>query len=372
MERIAAEVFPPGEFLRDELEVRGWSQAEFAEIIRRPARLVNEIIAGKRGITPETARELAAALGTTPHFWMNLESAYQLFQTEPAPNVISRDARLRERFPVREITKRGWVEPSPNFDVFESRVLSFFDVKSWDEPVELAHAARRTLNSEVLPVQTAWLCRVRQLASALRVPTYSEKRLRDGLSELEALMTEPEEIRHVPRILSECGVRFVVVEPIPGSKIDGVCLWLNDKTSPIIGMSLRLDRIDNFWFVLRHEIEHVLRGDGKEHPILDEFDDIDEDQREEEVAANAAASDFCVPDEEIKDFIARLHPLYSEERLRGFSRLVKRHPGIVAGQLRRRIKRYDLFSRHLVKVRQFVTQAALTDGYGQRVSSSLD
>ena len=50
-----AEVFPPGEFLRDELEARNWSQTEFAEIIGRPVRLINEIIAGKRAITPETA-----------------------------------------------------------------------------------------------------------------------------------------------------------------------------------------------------------------------------------------------------------------------------------------------------------------------------
>ena len=371
MDRIAAEVFPPGDFLRDELEARGWTQAEFAEIIRRPARLVNEIIAGKRGITPETARELAAALGTSPHFWMNLESAYQLSQTEPPSDVIARDARLRERFPVREITKRGWVEPSPNFDVFESRVLNFFGVRSVDEPFGLAHAARRTLNSDTSPIQAAWLCRVKQLASALQGARYSEARLRESLSELEGLMTEPEEVRHVPTILGECGVRFVVVEPIPGSKIDGVCMWV-DKATPVIGLSLRLDRIDNFWFVLRHEIEHVLRGDGKDHPIIDELDDVDEDKRPEEVAANTAARDFCVPDADIRDFIARLHPIYSEERLRGFSRLMRRHPGIVAGQLRRRINRYDLFARHLVKIRQYIIQSALTDGYGLRVSSSFD
>src|ERR1700676_590007 len=80
-ERIPAEVFPPGEFLADELEARGWTHMEFAEIIRRPTKLVNEIIAGKKSITPETARELAAALGTTPQYWLTLEYAYQLSKT---------------------------------------------------------------------------------------------------------------------------------------------------------------------------------------------------------------------------------------------------------------------------------------------------
>lgn len=71
-----AEIFSPGEFLRDELDARGWTQLEFAEIIGSPLHLVNEIIAGKRGISPEIAKELAVALGTSPQFWMNLETCH--------------------------------------------------------------------------------------------------------------------------------------------------------------------------------------------------------------------------------------------------------------------------------------------------------
>ena len=65
---IVAEAFHPGEHLLDELEARGWTQTEFAEIIGRPVRLVHEIIAGKKRITPETAKELGAALGTSAQF----------------------------------------------------------------------------------------------------------------------------------------------------------------------------------------------------------------------------------------------------------------------------------------------------------------
>ena len=68
--------------------------------------------------------------------------------------------------------------------------------------------------------------------------------------------------------MMECGVRYIIVEGLPGGKIDGVCFWL-DPRSPVIGMSLRFDRIDNFWLVLRHEIEHVLCGHGKSEPIID-------------------------------------------------------------------------------------------------------
>ena len=50
--RMPAEGFPPGEFLREELEAREWSQQELADILDRPARLVSELISGKRAITP--------------------------------------------------------------------------------------------------------------------------------------------------------------------------------------------------------------------------------------------------------------------------------------------------------------------------------
>lgn len=80
-ERIPAEVFPPGEVIGEELDARGWSQVELADIMGRPPRVVSEIISGKRGITPETAKGLGAAFGTGATFWMNLEGSYQLSKT---------------------------------------------------------------------------------------------------------------------------------------------------------------------------------------------------------------------------------------------------------------------------------------------------
>jgi HTH-type transcriptional regulator/antitoxin HigA len=88
-------VFSPGAFLRRELDARNWSQAEFAEIIGKSVRTVNEIIVGRRRVTPETATVMAAALGTSAQFWMNMESAYRLARIDAAPERISREARLR-------------------------------------------------------------------------------------------------------------------------------------------------------------------------------------------------------------------------------------------------------------------------------------
>ncbi len=72
---MAAEVFPAGELLADELAARGWTQADFAEVLGRPAQFVSEIISGKKEITREPAAQIAAALGTSAEFWLNLQDS---------------------------------------------------------------------------------------------------------------------------------------------------------------------------------------------------------------------------------------------------------------------------------------------------------
>ena len=373
-ERIPAEVFPPGEFLADELEARGWTQMEFAEIIRRPTKLVNEIITGKKSITPETAREFAAALGTTPQYWLNLEYAYQLWKTAPSPSeeIIARAAKLRARFPVREMIKRGWIQSSENFEVVEKRIFDFYCItKETDEP-QLLHAARRNYREDFSDLQEAWLFRVKRLASALKeVPAYSEQKLREAVGSLELLLPDAEEIRHVPKVLADCGVRFIIVEPIPNSKIDGACFWINQNRSPVIGLTLKWDYIDRFWFNLRHEIEHALRGDGKTRIIIDDFESNASREDESEKAVNLVAADFCVPQKALDDFILRHDPLYSANTFVGFSRIVKRHPGIVAGQLQHKTGRNDLFNKFKPRVRELITATALTDGYGKTAPTDI-
>ncbi|MDO9520031.1 MAG: HigA family addiction module antitoxin [Pseudohongiella sp.] len=361
-----AEVFPPGEFLKDELEARGWNQTEFAEIIGRPVRLINEIIAGKKTITPETAIQLGDSLGTGPELWMNLESQYQLSKVRRTDGVVARRARLYEQFPVREMIKRGWIQASDSIDVLEQHFLQFFGLQSIEQQVDFCHAARKTESGAPLTVlQAAWLHRARQVASEMVCANYSTEGLREALPKLSALLSAPDETRHVARILAECGVRFVVVEPITGTKIDGACFWL-EQNKPVIALSLRLDRIDNFWFVLRHEIEHVLQNHGRENGyVLDQEIDSAVDQiSEEERVANAAGSAFCVDPTELDGFILRVSPYFKEQRVLLFAQRLNVHPGLVVGQLQRRLNRYDLFKKHQVKVRNIVTSSALTDGWG--------
>lgn len=365
--RVPAEVFPPGEFLREELEARDWSQQELADILDRPPRLISELIAGKRAITPETAKGLADAFGTSPDYWMNLESQYQLSKVKVPNENVARKARLYGKFPVREMLRRGWVRASENVEVLEQRFSDFFGISGMDAEPQLFHNAKKThVAAETTPTQLAWLFRVRAMANQQALPAYSRSKLLAALERLKALVLSPEEVRHVPRILAEAGVRLVFVEPLAGSKMDGACFWL-DGCNPVIGMTLRFDRIDNFWFVLRHEIEHVIREDGKSEgqAIIDtDVGDSPDGLLECERLANAAGADFCVPTAELDSFVARLQPYFSEEKVLRFAQRIGVHPGLVVGQLQRRLGRHDFLRKYQVKVRAFVVPSADVDGWG--------
>ena len=75
--RIVAEAFPPGDFIEEELEARGWSQAYLAEAIGKDDETIAELIDGNREVTPDIAERLGAAFGTGAQLWLNLEASYQ-------------------------------------------------------------------------------------------------------------------------------------------------------------------------------------------------------------------------------------------------------------------------------------------------------
>ena len=72
----------PGAVLREELEARGLSANAFALRLRVPPQRIQDIVAGRRGISPETALRLEASLGTPARLWLDMQAAYELWQAE--------------------------------------------------------------------------------------------------------------------------------------------------------------------------------------------------------------------------------------------------------------------------------------------------
>lgn len=366
----------PGEYIQDELDARGWSQRDLSYILGCPEQSINVIITGKRGISPDMAKALGEAFGVPAEFFINLQKSYELANAnDPDPGVAKRGV-LQSKFPIREMIKRGWLI-NTDTNMLSAQIARFFEVNSLDEAPYFPHAAKKTDYAQVSPSQLVWLYRVRQIAKSIAVPKYSEKALSDSIVHLKSLLSAPDEIRHVPRILMECGVRFIVVESLPSARIDGVCFWL-DKNSPVIGMSLARDQIDNFWFVLRHEIEHVLKQHGKEKDlgIIDteltgENIGTNLSLAEEERIANMAAAAFCVPPEKFESFMIRKKPFYYEKDVIAFAKILNIHPGLVVGQMQHRLNRYDYLKRHLVKIRPHILPGSISDGWGNVASVSI-
>lgn len=364
--RITGDNFFPGEYVRDELEARGWTQDDLASILGRPIQAVNEILAGRKAITPATAKGLAKAFGTSPEFWMNLEAAYRLSLTDEEDADVERKAALYSYAPIKDMVKRGWINGSDDADELESEVLSFYGIKSLEETPSFLVAARKSSSyAEMTSCQQAWMCRAMQLARAVPASPFNLNTLRDSLAEVHVLTQTEHDIRQLPRTLGKLGIRFLLLEALPKTRIDGATLWLQDG-SPIIVLSTRYDRIDSFWFTLCHELAHVLNGDGWRMDIDligDRYSSLD-DQPEEERRANREAADFLIPAREIEGFIQRIGPIVSRGKIMQFANKLRIHPGIVVGQLQRRDAiKYSQCRETLVKVRQIAMQSALADGW---------
>lgn len=335
------------------------------------------MISGQNKVTAKVALALEDIFSVPAEEFLKLQHEYDLAKAriEELPNQgRANRAKVYGDLPISKMIERGWIVADSMLDTesVESELCRFFKVNRLeDADLLLPHAAKKTQASvETTPEQLAWLYRVKSIAEGMLAGKYSQQAVEEAIKKIEPLRGHPENMRKVPRILAEAGIRFVVVQGLDGGKIDGVCFWLNEK-SPVIGMTLRFDRIDNFLFVLRHELEHVRNRDGLSGQAMLDIDigseanvSLEPTIAQQEAIANAAAANFCVPTKMMAAFISRKAPYFSDRDLVGFAKVMKVHPGLVAGQLQRHTGHYHKFRKHLAPVREFITPSADTDGWG--------
>ncbi|QYO64440.1 HigA family addiction module antitoxin [Leptolyngbya sp. 7M] len=132
---VPAEVCPPGDILIEELEARGWTQKDLAEIMQRPVQTINEIIKGAKQITPETAIQLAEVFETSPQFWLNLENNYRLHlaHKDRFNQQIGRRSQIYQLLPIPELIKRNWMAATKSTEELEQEVCRFLGILSLDQ-----------------------------------------------------------------------------------------------------------------------------------------------------------------------------------------------------------------------------------------------
>jgi len=324
-----ARVPTPGRILSRELEARGWTQKDLAEIMGRPVQTINEIIRGTKQITPETAIELSQALGTSAEFWTNLEAKYRLHLASKNKNEqdIARKSRLYSIAPIAELIKNRWIQATDSIDELEKQVCNFFGISSLDETPQLDVNFRCSQHREPEEVsRIAWVKRVEMIAKQQTVASFERTKLEAAIPVILACTEQVESIVRIPKLLADLGVHFVIVPHLSKTYLDGAAFYLNGN--PVIALTLRYDRIDSFWFTLMHELAHIVLG--HQGGYLDNLDDLEDNDKEKQ--ANQKTTNWLIHPQPFNSFILKTK-FFSRQAIVEFAQTQSRHPGIILGRL---------------------------------------
>ena len=307
------------------------TQADLAIITGLSRQTINYIISGRTSIAPETAFTLAKAFENDPAGWLKLESEYRLslYQEESEPELedVERRSHIMQIAPIRDMQRRGWIKSSKHFDEIESELKRFFATDDLQTQMSfpVAYSKSTKVPSDDRAVQ-AWLYRAKQIAQTMPVEKFDDKKLETAKKNLRRVAAFSKETYRVPQILAKCGVRFIVIEPLPHTKVDGAAFWLNEN-SPVVALSIRFDRMDSFWFTLMHELEHISNKDAIS--VDHEIEEMAKQGRvlhDIEKRANEGAAANLIDPSELESFIRRVSPLYSRDKIIQFAHRIKIHP----------------------------------------------
>lgn len=327
----------PAEVIQFVMEQRNLKQKDLVQYIGSKGR-VSEILSGKRELTLKMIRALHAGLDI-PFKALVQEQGYEV------PKEISVDD-----FPFNEMHKAGYFPSVLNEKVTaikdraEELLHEFFRGRENDPMMAYNRQSKSRGKIDKFAVH-AWRCRVLDKAEQPKLGTYSPDGLNQALfsqlTALSALETGPLLVRDR---LAAAGVAVIYEPHLPKTHLDGAALWHPDGF-PVIGITLRYDRLDNFWFTLFHELGHVAQhlSTNPTGFIDTDIDSASEKEIEQE-ADNFALNQFISPDdwEEVKH-------LTTAKEIRKAAKKLAIHPAILAGRLRREAQDYG---RHRTLVGQ--------------------
>jgi HTH-type transcriptional regulator/antitoxin HigA len=341
------------------MEQAGLTPRDLVPFIGSRAK-VSEVLSGKRKITMPMARALYEHLGIP---------ATALLQ-EPGATMDDPLAGIEwDRFPISAMAKLGWFPNVRNPTSHAKDLIGDIIRRAGGPDVVGAALYRKSdharANAKADPYALkAWCWKVLAEANENRplAPYRKGTIVPDFLRQLARYSWLDEGPRLAKEYLAKHGISLVVVPHLPKTYLDGAALKLGDG-APVIGLTLRYDRIDNFWFCLLHELAHVGRhmDDGGNAIFIDdlslrETEGAKEDPREKQ--ADEWAEEALVPQAIWETSEVRQNP--TPMAVVNLSRALQVHPAIVAGRIRHEQKNYRLLS-HFVgtgKVRHlFVTNA---------------
>jgi HTH-type transcriptional regulator/antitoxin HigA len=346
IENYESEKFPiklpdPLEAIKFRMDEMGLKQRDLIPFVGSKSK-VSEVLAGKRSLTVPMIRALHEGLGIPAEVLLQKPQTVDKHQ-----EIVS-----WEKFPLKEMSKRGWIEATTRELRGDTKSLigQFFEPLGGIPSIPIF--CRRTLiersgKSMDKYALWAWIARVLIRAKSMELSNYKDGTVDKGFIE-EIAHLSLSEIGPIKaqKFLAQHGIALIIEMHLLRTHLDGAAMLSSDG-SPIIGLTIRHDRIDNFWFNLIHELVHI----WKHLKSLDEafVDDLDsgpgKDPRERE--ADRLAGEIFIPRRIWKRsdaFRQRTPDAIQELALR-----LKIHPSIIAGRIRHDANNYYILSQMVGK-----------------------
>lgn len=246
-------------------------------------------------------------------------------------------------FPYKEMIKRKWFDVPRDANPIE-KLKKYFLRAAGPQFATAFH--RKKMRSGNVPNEyalLAWQARVlERVRDMVETGKVAEFELDDRwLPELVRLTGRKDGPKRASHLLAKKGIVLVVERHLPGSYLDGAAM-LDDGGRPVVGLTLRYDRLDNFWFVLLHELGHVFLhlSNGLRFDFFDEENASDSDSIE--AAADKFALDALVPEELWDQCLSRF--ALSEEAVRIDADNLGIDPSIIAGRIRKERGNYTILN----------------------------
>ena len=330
----------PIEAIKFRMDQQGLKQADLVPFMGNKSK-VSEVLSRKRPLSLAMIRKLHNGLGIP---------ADVLLQ-EPGKTLSPLYEGIDwKQFPLSEMVKRHW------FPEFEGRANDLAErgeellgpllFPNGRDCRELDMAARQGMRKGSTPddyALWAWQARVLKLSEETTLGTYDPEAMTEALMRsvigLSQLDDGPIQAR---RLLEKNGIAVVILHYLPGTHLDGLSMMRPDG-HPIVSLTLRHDRLDNFWFTLAHELAHIVLhlSKGDTSVFIDDLEARGKKGKKEQ-EADTLASNLLIPSTEWDRSGLPRSP--TPLRVRQVAARAHVHPAIVAGRVRYTKKDYTLLS----------------------------
>ncbi|KCZ54619.1 transcriptional regulator [Hyphomonas beringensis] len=335
--------FPtPVQAIEFRMEQESLTQADLAKYFGGRSK-VSEVLSGKRPLTVKMIRALNHHLGIPAEVLIG----------DGVGNDDAPDEVQWTQFPVFEMTKRGWLpkieRPRANA---EELILGLISRAGGQQAIPQPfyrknNSARRNARMDPYALQ-AWCLHVLAVARENRpASAYRPESIDEGfLRFLATLSRLPDGPRRAVEALNQKGIAVVYAKHLPKTHLDGAAMCTTEGI-PVIGLTLRYDRLDNFWFCLLHEAVHVWKHISPDHPFFVDDLSLSEADHDEDWSIEAEADLFAqnalIPDGAWR--ASGLPERATPARVMTFAQSINVHPAIVAGRVRKDTQNYRLLTQ---------------------------